>query len=183
MMEGHVQGDALPTGTQLRRRYQILTAGTSVVSLGVISGYLMALLSLTSEQWTAFFWFVGTVAPGLTVIQWIAIDPPLWNPLRAYLDARAAGEADDEQRREAFSAVVYLPRHSASWGFFWYALGGNALAVTLWAFFGITGYSAVVIGTASITGGFVGVLFHGFSSKSMLTPISLVRRVSRRTSR
>lgn len=162
--------DALPGGATLRRRYQLVTGVSSVLSLGLISAYLMALLSLTPSQWRDFFLFVGVAAPLLTVVQWLLVDPRMWNPIRRYLDARRQGGADDAIRREAFAAAVHFPRYAFGWGLLWYGGGGALLAAWLHVVSGITLYSALVITTAGITGGFIGILFHAFAAKSLLAP-------------
>jgi len=186
----------LPSGSQLVRRYQALTVISSIVSLSLISGYLVALLSLTSGQWRSFFGFVGVMAPALTLAQWWFIDPRLWKPMRAYLDQREQPDLSHEVRREAFAAVVHFPRYTFFWGHLWYWLGAAVLAAWLKGFAGITAYSALVIVTAGFTGGFVGMLFHAFATKALLTPLreglaaelpsgeergDLVRRLSLRT--
>lgn len=163
--------DVLPGGTQLRRRYQLLTGVTSAISLGVISGYLLSLLSLTAGQWRSFFWLLGVLAPIALFVQWMWVDPPLWGPIRAYLDARRVGEVDDDLRRRAFSATLYFPLFTSFWGIFWYVFGGSLLAILLWRVSGVTGYSVAIIITASVTGGFVGILFHAFAAKALLTPL------------
>jgi methyl-accepting chemotaxis protein len=165
------QSGALPTGAQLYRRYQLLTGLSSVLSLGLISGYLIALLELTPAQWRTFFWFVAVVAPLLTAIQWLLVDPPVWRPMRAYLDGCGEGAVDGELCQRAFASTVYFPRYTFFWGLSWYSLGGAALAAWLYGLSGITGYSAWVITTAAVTGGFVGILFHAFAAKSMLRPL------------
>jgi methyl-accepting chemotaxis protein len=160
----------VPTGTALFRRYQMLTGVTSTLSLSLISGYLMALLALTPGQWRTFFLFVGAMTPVFVLAQWLLIDPRLWRPMRRYLDGRDDG-VDDEVRREAFSAVVHFPRFTFFWGHFWYWFGGLLLAGYLVSLAGVTTYSALVIATAAFTGGFVGMLFHAFATKALLTPL------------
>jgi len=161
----------LPSGRALRRRYQGLMIASSALALGLISGYLVALLSLTTDQWRAFFGFVGVVAPVAVAVQWWGLDPRLWNPIRRYLDARAQGDASGELCREAFVAAVHCPRYAFGSGILWYGGGGAALAAWLWAFSGITAYSVLVITTAGVTGGFVGILFHAFATKRLLAPV------------
>jgi len=52
-----------------------------------------------------------------------------------------------------------------------FGIGGLLLSVWLMTFAGVTGDSALVIATASFTGGFVGMLFHAFATKALLTPV------------
>ena len=66
---------------------------------------------------------------------------------------------------------IHFPRFTFFWGHFWYWFGGLLLALYLKAFAGITPYSALVIATAAFTGGFVGMLFHAFATKALLTPL------------
>jgi len=185
----------MPTGAALFRRYQMLTGVTSTLSLSVVSAYLVSLLALTPGQWKTFFLFVGAMTPAFVLCQWLFLDPRLWRPMRRYLDGRDEG-VSDEVRREAFAAVVHFPRFTFFWGHFWYWFGGVLLAVYLVRFGGITAYSSGVIFTASFTGGFVGMLFHAFATKALLTPVretlaaelpdgderrSLIRHLSLRT--
>ena len=168
---GPEPGVSLPSGSGLRRRYDLLTGLSSLISLGVISGYLMLLLSLTPEQWRSFFLFISVVAPSLTLAQRWLVDPRKWKPMRAYLDARAHGEASDEQRHRAFAAAVSFPLYTFYWGLVWYGSGGGALALWLFRSHGLTAYSAWVITTAAVTGGFIGILFHAFAAKALLAPL------------
>jgi len=185
----------IPTGKRLSRHYRLLTGVSSALSLSLISGYLFSLLALTPGQWKLFLGFVAVIAPLFTLCQWLFVDPRLWRPIRRYLEERDEG-VDDELRREAFAAALHFPRHTFLWGHFWYWFGGLLLSVWLMTFAGVTGYSALVIATAAFTGGFVGMLFHAFATKAILTPVrealaselpdgderrNLIRHVSLRT--
>ncbi|MBW2446957.1 MAG: hypothetical protein JRG83_13640 [Deltaproteobacteria bacterium] len=161
----------LPTGAQLQRRYQMLTAMTSVLSLALITGYLWALLSLTPGQWKSFLLFLAVLSPVVTVTQFWFVDPRLWKPMRRYLDERDTGDVSDALRREAFAATVHFPRYTFFWGLLWYWVAGIASALWLVSSAGVTAYSAVMIATAAITGGFVGMLFHAFATKARLTQV------------
>jgi methyl-accepting chemotaxis protein len=186
----------LGSGAALHRRYQMLTAISSTLSLGLISGYLMALLSLTSGQWKSFFGFVGVMSPIFILCQWLLIDVRMWRPMKAYLDGRETGGVSESLRREAFAAAVHFPRYTFLWGHLWYWVGGVLLAGWLMWRSDVTGYTALVIGTAGFTGGFVGMLFHAFATKALLAPLrealaaelpdaelrqGLIRRLSLRT--
>ncbi len=164
-----VSTETLPSGRQLRKRHVVTTLLTSVLSLALISGYLVALLSLTPGQWEVFFTALFVLVPLILALQWAVIDRAIWTPVEAYLDA-APEARTTELCREAFRAVVHLPRYMGTWGLFWYGAGGAVL--TLWVVVGggITAYAASIIMTAAITGGFVGVLFSFFSAKVLLAP-------------
>ncbi|MGH0032138.1 MAG: HAMP domain-containing protein, partial [Myxococcota bacterium] len=164
--------DRSPAGQETGRRYQarVLAASgvMSLVTVVLISLYLMALLRFTTDQWIRFGWIVA----GLFVVLFVAqakVHDAIWRPLVRCLDRRREGTATPEDLREGFRAISDLPARMFLWSEFWWGLGAVLVAGGMALFTeGFRPLSGVAMIVSALSGGFVMGLIHYFVLKRML---------------
>ena len=169
-MSDSPQIENLPSGAQFRRSVMALTTPASLLAVVLMSGYLMALLRLPSDQWSSFRWIVGV----LFVILVIAV-----NIMNRRQDARiVAGlerlrehRASPEDVRHAFVDIVDLPRRVVVTGMAWWLTGGMLVAVAMRvAHDDFQLFSGAVMIAAAGSGGLVQLVFLYYLMRHRFAP-------------
>jgi len=164
--------ESTPTGRSYQTRMLAVSAALSLATVGVITLYLVALLRMSSVEWTRFASIVGVLFVVLFVAQARTHDH-LWRPLVRCLDARAAGHADATLLREGFAAIIALPLRTFTWGNLWWIAGGvlvaGAMAVVSEGF---RPFAGAVMVLAAGSGGFLMAVIHYCVMKRKLQPMA-----------
>ncbi|HVN37855.1 MAG TPA: HAMP domain-containing methyl-accepting chemotaxis protein [Myxococcota bacterium] len=164
--------ESTPTGRSYQTRMLAVSAALSLATVGVITLYLVALLRMSSVEWTRFASIVGVLFVVLFVAQ-ARMHDHLWRPLVRCLDARAAGQADATLLREGFAAIVALPLRTFTWGNLWWIAGGalvaGAMAVVSESF---RPFAGAVMVLAAGSGGFLMAVIHYCVMKRKLQPMA-----------
>jgi methyl-accepting chemotaxis protein len=102
----------LPSSAEFRWRIVRLSLVVAAAGMAIVLACLYGLLDLTSEQWT---WFIGMIGAYTAVMGYpnSRIVYRLMAPVTDYLDHRESDADLTRLRREAFGAVIDLPRRSA----------------------------------------------------------------------
>jgi methyl-accepting chemotaxis protein len=149
----------------------MLTTPASALAVLLMSGYLMALLRLPTDQWASFRWIVGV----LFVILVLAVN--IVNRVQdarivAGLDQLRAGRASPEDVRHAFVDVVDLPRQVVVTGMAWWLIGGAIVAVAMRvAHDDFRMFSGAVMIAAAGSGGLVQLVFLYYLLRRRFEPI------------
>jgi len=163
--------EGLPSGAQFRRSIVAMTTPASLLAVGLMSAYLMALLRLPAEQWSSFRWIVSV----LFLILIVAV-----NLLERSRDARIAagldrlreGRASPDDVRHAFRDIVDLPRQVFIRGIAWWLVGGALVAVAMRACHDdFRLFSGAVMIAAAGSGGLIQLIFLYFLLRRQFEPI------------
>jgi methyl-accepting chemotaxis protein len=161
----------LPTARELFGRWMRISALVSIVSVGLIALYLLALLRLPPDQLRGF----GLVLAGVFVVVFgvsTAYNRRAFAPLLRSLDARAAGALDAAGVRAGFAAACNLPAHAFLVGNLWWLIGGLLVATPMkLAFEGFGALSWTIMVVAAVTGGLVSMIYAFYLLKRLLEPV------------
>jgi methyl-accepting chemotaxis protein len=146
-----------------------LSIGISLLTVCLTSGYLLALLQLSSEEWRVFG---GVVAVSFVLLATAvnAVHRRLFAPVLVSLDRRGSmGPAECE---EAYAATLALPVRTFVLGLVWWLLGGVLVAAgTAWWAPGVRLFESGVMVAAATSAGGVTSLFNAFMVKRMCSPV------------
>jgi len=120
----------LPSSTEFKRGSLNLTIIVSVVGLVIVLSCLRSLLDFTSDQWTWFIAMAGVYGVLSFWPQMKTTDRHL-APLSEYLDNRDGDVDLTETRRQAFAAVIDLPRRNAYLGAFGWVVPNLLLGIVM----------------------------------------------------
>jgi len=163
--------DWQPTGKQLINKIYGLSWRFAMLALFVVCAVLESLLELTREQWVDLSVAVLVyIVPATFFQQWL--QRRTMGRVPDYCDARHAGTVASGLCREAFAAVIDLPRRSAI-----LAIGGWLVPVFVmslymdfrWEYFGLSQYLSVWL--AGLVAGVVASMFTMYQLKRLLAPI------------
>ncbi|MBW2241972.1 MAG: HAMP domain-containing protein [Deltaproteobacteria bacterium] len=159
------------SGRAFHLRLTLLWSVIGIPGAMLCALYLMTILILTPEQWSAFGLGVALVAIGLTFFAQIFLRR-FTRPIRQAIDAEVSGDLAADELRIAFSALARLPYRSVrdtliNWGC-------AALFVPLFMAFrleSISTFTGLVVAAAAISGGTVAAVFTFFAVKRMDAPL------------
>jgi hypothetical protein len=159
----------LPTAAAFYRRMFILSIGISLLTVCLTSGYLLALLQLSSEEWR-IFGAVVAVSFVLLATAVNAVHRRLFAPVLASLDRR--GSMTPAECEEAYVGTLALPVRTFELGLVWWSLGGAVVAAgTGWLAPGVRLFECGVMIAAATSAGGVTSLFNAFLVKRMCSPV------------
>ena len=163
--------DWQPTGKQLIYKIYRASWQFAMLALFVVCGVLESLLELTREQWADLSVAVLVyMLPATFFQQWL--QRRTMGSVPEYCDARHGGTVTPALCREAFAAVIDLPRRGAI-----VAIGGWLIPVFVmslymdfrWEYFGLTQYLSVWL--AGSMAGVVASMVTMYQLKRLLAPI------------
>jgi methyl-accepting chemotaxis protein len=160
-------GDKLLTPSEFRSRYMKSSALLSLVTTGLISAYLAALLRLSPEQWTGFAGVIAVLFPIFFASVQI-VQRKTTKEIVDYLEAEQTGESSQQQRERAFASVSRLPLTNFYAGLVFWTAGGVFVTAGMWISFGtIQVHTLLVILFAGASGGFLISIYHFFHYKDL----------------
>ena len=165
--------DLHPSGRSYQARILGVSAALSLAAVAIISLYLVALLRMSSAEWTRFASLVGVFFVVLFALQARTHDR-LWRPLVRCLDARVAGRSDAAILRDGYAAISALPVQNFTWGNLWWLAGGLCVAGGMALVSeGFRPYAGAVMVLASVSGGFLMAVIHYCVLKRKLQPMAV----------
>ncbi len=153
------------THAVFQRRFLSITVVFSLITIGLISGYLALLLRLPREQWIGF----AQIVAGFFVF---LLPLALWASnkgaagVTAHLRASDAGRDDDVSVEAAFRSLGGMPRFQFVSGTLWWFVGGALVGGAMFVRYESFGaFPAMVMVLAATSGGLVTSIFLFFVHK------------------
>jgi methyl-accepting chemotaxis protein len=160
-------GDNLLTPSEFRSRYMKSSGLLSLVSTGMITAYLVALLRLSPEQWAGFGGVVAVLFPIFFASVQI-VQRKTTKEIVEYLEAEQKGESSQQQRERAFASITRLPLTNFYSGLGWWTAAGVFVTAGMWISFGtIQIHTLLMIIFAGASGGFLVAVYQFFHYKEL----------------
>jgi len=162
---------SFPSGKAFQRRHMLVLSAVGVAAAGVVTGYLAALLQLTTHQWADYFLGIAAVTAPLVVAgHWVQGLSDA--PIAECIDREAAGEAQEEHYRRGLYAANRLAARDVWWSTSnWLIAAVCVPAWMAWRSQGIGGFVVSVVAAAAISGAVGTSLFSFHAIRRLTLPV------------